>query len=512
MRLLFAGLLCLLCRAETPVNQVFQFMQTGTSPAWADGTKTTATAYLWIPEKCQRVRGLLVMAANVPEHMLVGNQTIRNVAAANDLAILWSTPSFWYSKARHDDQVNEDKTVVAFLQTLLDGLSQTSGYPEIATVPWLPMGESGHLLMVDALVEAAPERCIAGIWIKNAHLPPHNRTVPALVVFGSAQEWGQDKVDIDTRWNNLTPYDNVLKQRKANPNWPLSFVFDGGSGHFDVSERLVKYFAHYIAAVTKARLTKDGSLRTIPMNQGVVADLHLPGHEIPGVGPWFFDASSAREAQDIAAINWKAQSQLPAFEDAKGNILPFDFNGISSITPEMEADGITFRLKPVMLNKLPANFVHAGTPIAKAPGTPALEWLSGAIEPLGDGRFRVALDRTWSNQAIYLAARQKGTATIRDAVQPLGVKLQRNNTGTPQKIQFDSIADVNLGVPSVPLHAVSDSGLPVGYFVVAGPATIQDGKVVFTPLPLAPNSQSQSPSPRGSGAAAAITRSRPPTS
>ena len=55
-----------------------------------------------------------------------------------------------------------------FCKELLDGLAKTSGYDEVATVPWLPIGESFHLLMVDALVEAAPQRCIAGIWLKNA--------------------------------------------------------------------------------------------------------------------------------------------------------------------------------------------------------------------------------------------------------------------------------------------------------------------------------------------------------
>ena len=42
-------------------------------------SKTTATAYLWIPEKTQRVRGLLIMCANVPEHKLVGHPAIREV-------------------------------------------------------------------------------------------------------------------------------------------------------------------------------------------------------------------------------------------------------------------------------------------------------------------------------------------------------------------------------------------------------------------------------------------------
>ena len=39
------------------------------------------------------------------------------------------------------------------------------------------------------------------------------------------------------------------------------------------------------------------------------------------------------------------------------------------------------------------------------------------------------------------------------------------------------------GTPSVPLSATADSGLPVSYFVVVGPAIVKDGKLVFTKIP-----------------------------
>ena len=175
-------------------NQVFQFMQSGTCTAWADSSKTSATIYLWIPENCKQLRGLLIMCSNVPEHFLVGDSAIRRACTNNDLGIIWSTPSFMNfrkSISKDNKQLNmalEYKTSNEFLQQLLNGLAETSGYPEVATVPWLPMGESGHLLMVDALMEYNPDRCIAGIFIKNNHLPPHNRKTPTLTAFGSAQE------------------------------------------------------------------------------------------------------------------------------------------------------------------------------------------------------------------------------------------------------------------------------------------------------------------------------------
>lgn len=487
--------------AGTPENQVFQFMHSGVCTGWSDGSSNKATAYLWIPERCQRVRGLLILCANVPEHRLVGHPAIRDVCAANDLGIVWSVPSFMNfrkDKERGTDMAREHRTTVAFLQQLLDGLAKTSGYREVAAVPWLPMGESGHLLMVDALLEHAPDRCIAGVFIKNNHLPPKNRSVPVLVAYGTAQEWAQDKTDIRTNWNHVgKAYEGILKQRQASPSWPLSYLIDGHSGHFDCSERLTQYFARYIGLVARARLASDGSttLKPAVMEKGFLADMPVPGRErgMPiaftnaaaaarGL-PWFFDEQSAAEAQAFAAINWQAETQLPAFADEAGKILPFNFNGIASLTPAMESDGITFTLRSVMLDALPENFVGAGQKLARAPGAPSLEWLCGPFVPLGAGKFRLSLDRSWPSSASYVAARQTGTASIRGSVQPCAVKFVKNTAGAAQKITFDPIADVTNGTASLRLSATSDAGLPVRFFVRAGPAKIVGEELVFTPVP-----------------------------
>lgn len=504
--LLLAGKGGLLCRAaeapeapRSPVNQVFQFMRSDSCSAWADGSTNQATAYLWIPENCPRLRGLLILCANVPEHRLVGHSAIRAACAANSLGIVWCVPSFMNFRkdtAKSTDNARDHKTSAAFLQRLLDGLAKDSGYDEVATVPWLPMGESGHLLMVDALVEQCPDRCIAGVWIKNNHLPPKNRLVPALVAYGTAQEWSQDKTDIRANWNTIgKAYEGVLEQRKKNPNWPLSYIIDGGSGHFDCSERLAQYFARYIDLVAKARLAPGGTLKPVSLEQGFLADMPVPGHENhPAVAfattapdergvPWFFDRASAEEAQAFARINWQAATQLPGFADAREKVMPFNFDGICSLEPETEADGITFTIRGVMLDRLPENFVNAGTKLEKTEGVPALEWLCGPVAPLGGGKFQIALDRSWPGSACYIAARQSGNGRIRDSVQPCGVKLKKNDRGQAQTIAFDPIPDVKAGTAVLPLSAKSSAGLPVRFFVVAGPAVVQEGKLVFTKVP-----------------------------
>lgn len=489
---------------RSPENQVFQFMQSGTCSAWADSTKRNATIYLWIPENCKKVRGLLVMGANVPEHILVGDPSIRKVCADNDLAIAWSVPSILYfSKKLPREKHKEEYPVIAgFLQQLLDGLALSSGYKEIATVPWLPIGESGHLEMVDALIESNPNRCMAGIFVKNNHLPPVNREVPTLVAYGTAQEWSQDKSDIRTKWNDVTKsYEATIKNRKDFPNWAFSYVIDGASGHFDCSDRLTKYFARYIDFVAKARLSDDGSAQLKPLNldKGFLADLPVPGHENYKVSaftqnpqdarglPWYFDKASAEEAQAIAAINWKAETQMVGVMNAKNDsLLAYKFNGIQNINAlQMESDGITFTINSKKLDQIPSSFVAAGEKIAISSSEAIVEWGCGQFAPLGNNKFRIALDRTWPNGADYFIIRQKGTAIIRDIVVPIGfdIKKVRNTEGKTQKISFNPIADVKVGTKSIDLLAKSDAGLAVGFYVVAGPAIIKDGKLIFTQIP-----------------------------
>ena len=479
---------------RSPENQVFQFVQRSTFVYTADDEVSTA-AYLWIPENCRRLRGLLILGENVPEHGLVGHPAIRAACVANDLGIVWCTPRFISFKGR-----DEAPKTVAFLQLLLNGLAESSGYAEVATVPWLPMGESMHYRMLYQLLNHSPERCIAGVFIKNALALSNyqNREIPVLVAVGTAQEWYQNKIDIRTRWTDLSFYETMLMERAAFPDWPISILIEGGSGHFDCTEAMVAHFAAYISAAVKARIPPGPGKALWPVAQsdGFVAGLPLPGRNIfkpiaytdaepaQRVMPWFFNENLARDAFDTAAINWKAASQLPAFVDAQGKAVPMAFRGVTRPVPmETGADGITFEIKGCLLPAIPPGFVGAMEPLAVAPGNPTVEWICGSIAPLGQGRFRIALDRTWPKGPVCVALRHKGTGEIRDVVQPGFLRLEPNRSGFAQSITFDPIPDQPSGTDSVPLVATSDSGLPVRFFVVAGPAVIEGDILKMTPIP-----------------------------
>jgi hypothetical protein len=466
-------------------NQVFQFMHQATL-TYAPDDVGNPTAYLWIPETCAKLRGLLILGENVTEHGLVGHPVIRAACEQSDLGIVWCSPRFMSVKTL-DDSVKH----VAFLQQLLDGLATTSGYDEVASVPWLPMGESMHMRMVYHLLNAAPQRCIAGICIKNAVSLTlcKNRETPLLVAVGTAQEWFQNEKDIRTTWQDLAFYDTLLRERQKHPAWPMSLLVEGGSGHFDCTETMARHFADYIIAVAKARLPEEPGkpLRAIAIGDGVQAGLPLPNAEAAEsrtqTKPWYLNEALARDAQRMAAINWKAASQLPTFLDAAGKPVPMLYQGITKPVPMITGeDGITFDIRGGLLSQIPAGFVGAGESLAMAPGTPIVEWLAGSVSP-ENGRFRIALDRTWPHGPVCVALRHRGTADIRDVVQPGYLQLVPHSEGAAQSIHFDPIADQLMSTSSVPLIAKADSGMKVRFFVVAGPARVEGDVLKLTPVP-----------------------------
>jgi hypothetical protein len=489
----------------SPENQVFQWSVSGESEPWPDGSKARSSLYLWIPEPCRKVRGVLILATNVPEHRLVGHSAIRRACVENDLALVWGVPTFWrFGKVAPKPGAEPvdvkllpggESLQVSFLEKLLGGLAEKSGYSEIASAPWLPIGESGHLLMVCGLVNQRPNRCIAAICVKNPH-SPDNKTVPMLWTLGTAQEWGQTDHDPREHWKTASFNYQKWVSDRADANWPLSILVEAGSGHFYCTEAMTEYFARYISAACRARLPGDGgpALKPVSLDGGVLADLPLPGYENAPVTPhahadptergrpWFFDGETARAAQAFAAVDWNAATAMPLIT-AAGNCVvdPFSFNSVTTISVTTDSE---FAVNPILLDKIPAPFPSAGASLAIPPVQPIAEWVCGPYAPLGGGRFRVALDRTWkTGAASYMAVRQDAAPGVRFGVQPVAVRLVENNEGQPQKITFNPIADVKAGTRSCDLTATSDAGLPVDFFVISGPALVRDGRLVFTAIP-----------------------------
>ena len=270
---------------RSPANQVFQFaVSRDYTPDAGRFAPQRSTAYLWIPPACRRVRGAVVFGQNVPEHWLAGHPEIRAACAESDLALVFTCPSCRLSAVGADADyplADKERAQVAFLVELMQALAEVSGYEELETVPWLPIGESMSLQLVTHLLNGAPDRCIAGVHLKDGHQERIRAAgMPLLVAIGTASEYDQRKEDVATGWHLRATREAArqVARRRAVPEWPGSLVIEGGSGHFPCTEEMCRFVADYIRAAARARLAADGgaTLRPVVLAEGYVAGLPVP--------------------------------------------------------------------------------------------------------------------------------------------------------------------------------------------------------------------------------------------
>ena len=77
-----------------------------------------------------------------------------------------------------------------------------------------------------------------------------------------------------------------------------------------------------------------------------------------------------------------------------------------------------------------------------------------------------------------------GDEHFKAAVQQARIMMPvRRTEGMGQTIDFAPLRDVKRGTKSLPLKAVASSGLPVKFYVDAGPARVEGNRLELTPLP-----------------------------
>ena len=460
-----------------------------------NGGSDTTLAYLWIPPSCVQVRGLLLVQQNVAEQTIVEHPAIRRACAESDLAIVWFCPPFAPGLAHpeRDDAV---------LQEALGQLASISGYGEIAQAPWMPVGHSACGFFAQRLAEYLPQRTLAVILFKGTLQPKLKklRSIPLLNVKATFTEWDQDKRALPLSPVAPTSHFDQVQKERAVDGWPISLLLEYGSGHFECSDVESEAVGKYISKAAAWRLpqTVGEPLRPVDLNSGWVADFSgLPlGHRLgpaPATNasadlknaPWYFDREMADTAVQLLPADWSRRQQFPALATSDGRLLPFVNRGLMQwhVIPS-EEDGVSFYLKPTLLEALPTGFTNAGTQVSHA----AAGWFNvarscGNVEPAGLGRFRVALDRSYP-RANWLVVRHSGDSQFRPSVQPVQFLLPLLESGKTNSIQFDPIADRPAGTVAVPLKAVSTSGLKVHFFVRAGPAVVCDNRLILRPIPL----------------------------
>jgi len=473
----------------------------------------SSRAFLWIPPGCEQVRAVVVGQNNMIEQGILEHDFFRMEMAKLGIAEIFIAPPFeTWQTATKNDAANEKFD--ALLQTLAD----ESGYGELRFAPVIPIGHSAMASYPWNFAAWNPARTLA---ILSVH-----GDAPQTTMTGNGRpnlDWGNRNIDgipalmvmAEYEWieGRLAP---AFKFLAAHPATPVALLAEPGRGHFDYSDDLVDFLALFIRKAAVARLPENVSAGQPPVLKPVnphdgwlVERWHLDQPRTVKPAPfakyagdkteafWAFDKETARTMQNYRAGQIGKSPQLLGFVQ-DGKIVPQTATHQQvNLKFEPEADGVTFPLVATFLDSVDGGAPNTtrwtglppGSPLGHAAGGAIkITRISGPVEKIGKDTFRVRFDRVFSttdrrNADLWLLAEQPGDAKYKSAVQQALLKLPAFNDGTEQHIVFKVIANQQVGTKSLALHAVSDSGRPVYFYVREGPAEMAGDTLRFTAVP-----------------------------
>jgi hypothetical protein len=462
-------------------------------------------AFLWVPPDCKNVRGVIISLSNLLERRWLEDPMIRKTAAEEGLGIIWVGPGK-SSPLTADMKPGAGEQ----LQKMLKDLAAESGYREIEFAPILPMGHSANGHFAWNVANWNPDRVIAAIPVKTVPFPSSFdfENVPVCYVVGQTTEWPQYRVpDPATKPGDRDFFWPVVRQsaialRAANENNLVAVVTDPGGGHFDWNEHLAKFISLYIKKACQYRLPKQAAkdtfaqLNKIKKESGWLTDrggmepdtfLPAPYNQYKGEPKkayWFFDEETAKAAVQFNGDRKRRQKQMLTFVQ-DGQLLPVAKQGFAPLRFSPEEDGLTFKVVGAFLPEVPRELIGSGAKLGHAAGPITFSVITGPAVQVGPTTFRIQFDRAGMSGDIWLQEEHPGNNEYRHAVQPGLLKIPAELTaGKPQVIAFPQIKNQNAGVKSIKLSATSDSGLPVRYYVVSGPAFVEGDVLRFTKIPV----------------------------
>jgi hypothetical protein len=293
---------------------------------------------------------------------------------------------------------------------------------------------------------------------------------------------------------------SALALRRQNPGNLVGVVVDPGGGHFDWSGKLGRFLVLYIDQVCRVRLPSgdhgDGPVKLRKLSPGsgwltgsgaVRPDRFPPAafaryQGDPADAYWWPTRKVAEAARDFGGDRKPREKQLVTFLE-NGRKLPVAKTGFASPAFRPAADGVTFRVQGGFLDSVPAGLTGAGTPLGHGDSAIRFYVITGPAVRIAPRTFRVRFDRGGPGP-VWIEASQPADARYRHAVQPAQVSIPTTITrGKNQLIRFAAPGNQPEGTSFVLLHGTSDAGLPVRYYVDAGPAYVTGDTLRFTPLP-----------------------------
>ncbi len=473
-------------------------------------TNAAPRAFLWIPPGCRQVRAVVVGQHNMEEEPIFEHPKFRAALAELGFAVVWVTPG-WDLFFRFDLGAGEK------FQEMMTALAAESGYAELATAPIVPLGHSAAASYPWNFAAWAPDRTLAVISVSGQWPYYADQNTP---------DWAGRTVDGVPGLVSMGEYEAAeeragtgLQQRSDHPKTALSMLANPGAGHFDVSDEKVEYLAFYLRKAAQYRLPGTSPAGTSPVKLtpidpttgGWLADRwHKDGKPSAPAAPvgrykgdpknafWYFDEEHAQMTEQFQARDRGKKQQLVGYVQ-DGQVVEQNPKAHAQVLLKFVPleDGISFRLTGTFLDTVPEGRPEKWTglpkdapvPHAAAGGPVVISRICGPVEQTGPDTwairfYRMGMDNTKRSNDIWLLASHPGDAEFRRAVQQSQLRFPLKNTaGADQKITFPKIPDQRAGAQTVKLHATSDSGEPVHYYIREGPAELDRDTLHLTAIP-----------------------------
>jgi hypothetical protein len=471
-----------------------------------------ARAWLWIPPRCEHVRGVVLAQHNMEEISILENRKFRAALADMNFAEVWVAPFF-----DHLFRFNEGAgdTFNDFMSRLAD----ESGYAELKFVPVAPIGHSAAASWPYYFAAWNPQRTLCALSV-SGNWPYFRDKIFALDI------WGDRTVDFVPCLESMGEYEAAdtfsregLLERQQHPKMSLSMLANPGQGHFASSDAKVEYLALYLRKCVEYRVPKnwDGNSAPVliqidPTKTGWLADKWRRGQKPTAraapVGKyagdakeafWFFDEELARATEEYETAFRGSKPQLVGYVQ-DGRMVPQRETHLQvDLKFEPQADGITFKLAgdfyetvPTGSSRLPGwTQLPTNAPLGHArSGIISIDPICGPVEKLSADTFAVQfqketlLNTNARSYELVFAATHPCDAEYKSAVQQAHLFIPpRNTEGAGQHITFPAIPDQKPGAKSLKLNATSDAAVPVHYLVREGPAEISGDSLKFGPIP-----------------------------
>jgi hypothetical protein len=473
--------------------------------------KDPSIAFLWIAPGCKQVKAVIFAQNNMEEQSILEDPEFRKEMGKLGVAEIWVSPAF-NLKFLFNEGAGEQ------FNTLINELADISGYSELKIAPVIPMGHSAAASAPYYFGAWNPARTLACISVSGQWPYVRNSFAPDI--------WSKDQsLDHIPCLETMGEYEAAntwseegLKERQEHPLLPLSMLPSPAQGHFATMREKNGYLAFYIKKAIQYRLPQNVpmgiALELInidPTKTGWLID-KWRYNELPAASPapvgnykgdaskafWYFDEETAKITAAYQAKHRNQKPQLIGYVQHGQMVEQRNTHQQVNLKFEPDTDGITFKLYAAFYDtvaggspRLPMwSGMPVGSPIGHAAGNIpiVINRITGPVIKLNDSTFRLTPQAGyWEDQHSYelwFAATHPGDTGYKPAVQQsLMAVPPRNTAGKEQRITFLPIPNQKQYAKRIRLKASSDAHVPVGFYVLEGPAELLGNSLNITGIP-----------------------------